>query len=1163
MKTRKRFSRSNLLSLIVFTAAPVLTVADDTDIYLAAESSGDSRSQYESNVLFIIDTSASMGDGKIGEYNPEIDYIQELDDLGIARTCERGKMYRTTAFGGRTHDGTPSGNFITGHGVSCSDSLMFYTEDLDCRAANDVAETINIKEHGFYVDQVQEFTGSTWQNLSSNGPTNRRKVSCRADSGRMVEGAIDQSEYLADSTANGWSTDRLQELDWTANRYKFHIIYSANYLAWRNDYIRIEVLNRVFKNTINDLNTGNIGVMRFSHGSGGQGGMVIHAMDHISSTKSALVALADDHFTVNAVDGATPLAETMWEAYNYYSGSRVDTGDDSEPDTSVPASRDPSDSDFYKTPIQKACQKNFIVYLSDGEADADELRDDEIRNLTGSTCSYGSDESGDNCLDDLAAWMSQNDITPDIGAGTEQEIQTVTTHTIGFGIDTQLLRDTATGSGGRYFSASSASDLNSAFEDILREVTADSGSFTPPAVSVNAFSRLMHRDDLYFTLFKPSVNSHWDGNLKKYRLKKINGALKIVDTDNAPAVNSIDGTFKHDTRSFWTPATETDGDDIAKGGAAANLKFTLQNGQRRPRTALPASDDISNAINAVDETNEANITKTLLDIDAEDAAYHVELLKWIRGVDKHDYDTDGDTSEPRLRLGDPLHTQPVIVTYGGTDAAPDITVFMTTNDGFLHAIDAETGEEQAAYIPAELLKNQKLAFDESLSPNKLYGLDGGITPWINDANRNGKIETGEHVYLYIGMRRGGSSYYALDVTNRNSPKLMWQINGGDAGFEQLGQSWSKPALATIKIDAEKKKVLIFGGGFDNGGNDGASEDDLLSPAEHDIGNAIFIVDATDGTLLYSASNQASSDDRFDDMDFAIPSDLTVVDVNTDGVHDRIYVGDLGGQLWRFDIANGQSGAALVDGAVVAKLGRTAAGAAAEDRRRFFNRPDVSLIADELNGTFLSIAIGSGRRNEPTDNDIQDRFFSIWDKNVYTRPVTYPAAVTPADLHDATDNLIAEGTTVDGGTQQQAADELAAGKGWFIDLEHGDAAGKGEKSLATSITLDNQILFTTYVPAGSQDPDSCEAGTGSGRFYAVKVATAEPATHFEWADSGVDDDPTKNDRSKRLARSGIPSSPIVLFPEANDGEATVLAGTEIQDIPLRQRTRKTYWYVDED
>ncbi|MBW3566943.1 MAG: hypothetical protein KY410_03120, partial [Proteobacteria bacterium] len=611
MKTRKRFSLSNFLVLAIFAVTPVLTVADDTDIYLAAESSGDSRSQYESNILFIIDTSGSMDNARIGAYDPSIDYIQELDDLGITHNCARGKLYRVST--NKTGDAVPQ--------INCS-IYYLYEAQFRCQEAYDTSQPFNLTENGFWFGVVRQYdpVAADWQSLSSDDQESSFPYACWSESGRLNPDT-GQVEYMVEGPVSGFSTDPAQEISAPTSDYT---LFSANYLAWYHDYIRIEVLNRVFKNTINDLNTGNVGVMRFSQGSG-QGGMVIQAMDHISGIKPALNTLADTHFTIPSVDGATPLAETMWEAYNYYSGSRVDTGGETTP-TSVAASRLASDSSFYQTPIQKACQKNFIVYLSDGEADADDLRDNQIRTLIGpeSSCSH---DGGDNCLDDLAVWMSQNDITPDIGAADDpDEVQTVTTHTIGFGIDTQLLRDTATRSGGRYFSAASAPGLKSAFEDILREVTADSGSFTPPAVSVNAFNHLTHRDDLFFTLFKPSVNSHWDGNLKKYRLKKKNGVLQIVDAENAPAVNPIEGTYKRDTRSFWTPIDETDGDDIAKGGAAANVQLTLQNGKSRPRTALPASSEISNAINVVDDTNTTNITKTLLDIDSEDDTYHAELL---------------------------------------------------------------------------------------------------------------------------------------------------------------------------------------------------------------------------------------------------------------------------------------------------------------------------------------------------------------------------------------------------------------------------------------------------------------------------------------------------------------------------------------------------------
>ncbi|MDX1444092.1 MAG: PilC/PilY family type IV pilus protein, partial [Gammaproteobacteria bacterium] len=786
---------------------------------------------------------------------------------------------------------------------------------------------------------------------------------------------------------------------------------------------------------------------------------------------------------------------------------------------------------------------------------------DEINALIGGTCDANN---GDNCLDDLAAWMNNNDVLPgDTGAATGS--QTVQTHTIGFGLDSTLLRETAQRGGGKYYSANNASALQDAFKDILREVTADSGSFTSPAVSVNAFSRLMHRNDLYFALFKPSTKSHWDGNLKKYKLKMLTGRLAIVDANDLAAINPIDSSFKADSRSFWTEPGTTDGDDVARGGAASQLALTLSDGVTpRPLTALGSGADLA-IDDTVTEGNSVSITTSLLDIVTEanaDPTYHSTLLKWIKGEDVLDRDDDLDKTEPRRQLGDPLHSQPVVITYGGTDDDPDSTVYMSTNDGFLHGFDTETGAEQVAFIPADLLDIQKLAFDDTKSTGKLYGLDGGITPWVHDANGNGVIESGDHAILIVGMRRGGRNYYAIDVTDRGNPKLKWQITGGSGDFSRLGTTWSQPVLGDINVGGTKKTVLFFGGGFDQGGPDGLSEDDATPPSTHDIGNAIYIVDAETGDVIYWTSNinlTASNYEKLtggDKMKYAIPAELAVIDSNNDGLKDQVFIGDLGGQLWRFDITNGQVGKDLVDGGVIASLGRTDPSATAADDRRFFNKPDVALINDPNYGSFLAINIGSGRRNEPTDKDIQDRFFSIWDFNVYSKPSSYSAIVS-SQLHDATDNLVGQGTSAE---KTAARLELDNRKGWFIDLETGTL---GEKNLSSAITVDSQVLFTTYVPPGSTDPDSCEAGIGSGRFYAVKAGTGEPVNHFEILESDEDAVPTKADRSTLLGRSGIPPAPILLFPEATGGEAVPVVGNELMNLPIRQRTRKTYWYTVED
>lgn len=57
-------------------------------------------------------------------------------------------------------------------------------------------------------------------------------------------------------------------------------------------------------------------------------------------------------------------------------------------------------------------------------------------------------------------------------------------------------------------------------------------------------------------------------------------------------------------------------------------------------------------------------------------------------------------------------------------------------------------------------------------------------------------------------------YHALDVTDRESPTRMWTIARGQTGFEELGQTWSRPIPTEVDIDGTERKVLIFAGGYD-------------------------------------------------------------------------------------------------------------------------------------------------------------------------------------------------------------------------------------------------------------------------------------------------------------------------------------------------------------
>src|SRR5690606_14371729 len=143
----------------------------------------------------------------------------------------------------------------------------------------------------------------------------------------------------------------------------------------------------------------------------------------------------------------------------------------------------------------------------------------------------------------------------------------------------------------------------------------------------------------------------------------------------------------------------------------------------------------------------------------------------------------------------------------------------------------------------------------------------------------------------------------------------WQINDSTTGFGELAQTWSQPRYARVRIGENVKDVLIFGGGYDT------DQDSADIYTEDDEGRAVYMVDAKTGALLWWAGPTGSGADLIlADLESSIPSEVRLIDMNTDGLADRMYVGDTGGRIFRFDIINGEDADDLVKGGMIAALG---------------------------------------------------------------------------------------------------------------------------------------------------------------------------------------------------------------------------------------------------
>ena len=245
--------------------------------------------------------------------------------------------------------------------------------------------------------------------------------------------------------------------------------------------------------------------------------------------------------------------------------------------------------------------------LTDGEPTYDSNADSliaalpDFNNIAGN-CGF----SGDDCLDEVAHYLHEYDQN-----GTIDDDQTVTSYMIGFHTDQTLLKDAASKGGGSYHTADNTGELTTAFTKILTEILAVNTTFVAPAVPVNAFNRLTHRNELYFALFRPSKNPQWSGNLKRYQLA---GDPPIMtDANGDPAVDDATGFFSDTATSFWTQAIDApDGQDVALGGAASRLTvgrtvYTNTGAGAPNNVSLTASENLFN------ESNTA-LTKTMLGI---------------------------------------------------------------------------------------------------------------------------------------------------------------------------------------------------------------------------------------------------------------------------------------------------------------------------------------------------------------------------------------------------------------------------------------------------------------------------------------------------------------------------------------------------------------------
>jgi hypothetical protein len=624
---------------------------------------------------------------------------------------------------------------------------------------------------------------------------------------------------------------------------------------------------------------------------------------------------------------------------------------------------------------------------------------------------------------------------------------------------------------GYAFLANDSKQLETALRMAMSTIRDAAYSFSTPSV---ATSRTSDENYLYTASFLPvNRDPFWKGSLKKYTIP----ADPSVGSVLADAGTVLQGTPAGDRKIL-----------TAKGGSL--IPFTTAN--------LSAAD-----------------------LGVGDAKRRDEVVGYIRGEAADN--PDQDARENVWKLGDIFHSNPVTVGTPSAyflDARDKAKAFDSyrnncqrtsinekriivagANDGQLHAFRTSDLKEAWSFIPPNFLDRLKdLAHKEhpATLSHRFY-VDGPITVadvWTGAGNGKAKSYLEWRTLLVVGLGQGGDrnlwsssascdsgfssnylssgaypyycGYHALDITDTLNPKVGWQIHPTASQAATLGDPWSRMVIRRVRIGADEKWVGFIGGGHQISSCAGAADCDAR-------GKGFFVIDLATGNVLWSFNRNSPGGSA---MNHALPAMAAVIDSDQDGFADKAYIGDLGGNLWRFSFCKASDG----DGCTTVDWKGSL----------FYQRDSKTgpvyyspAVARDVVGN-IWLYWGTGDRMEPVaQKENKDGLFGVRDQGK-SMPLT-------------SGNL----QNISGAAQQFT--ELDTKDGWHIQL-----GGKGEKVLANPTVFGGVVYFTTYTPE-SAGGDLCEQA-GHAKLYGVSYI--EGAGTF-----------TGGDRSAYLGK-GIASAPLI-------------------------------------
>lgn len=825
-------------------------------------------------------------------------------------------------------------------------------------------------------------------------------------------------------------------------------------------------------------------------------GTKIEDIDNLSAPVNATANTNKNNLLTHLFEidssGGTPLRENLEQAGDYFESG-------TNPSTGLFGFTPTPDSPILSQALGGECQKNFTILMSDGYSNGG---DPSVGNSDADTAnefdggSYADIYS--NTLADVAMHYYKTDlstldnkVTVDPGVD-ENTAQHMVTYTVAFGVNGTLdagpdddassflwperVEDTATtiddmrhaawNGRGLFLNASKPDALIESLGDAIKDIANKEG-----AASSVAFNSTSLEADAY--IFQARFDSdRWSGDLD---------ALSFVFDEDGNISTDVD-TGKSRIIQRWS-AGEVLNNRVLSENSRQIITF---NGIESVPFTFPvdyknSTDTELNTDQVQDLLTNAPFAYATADADqiSSNDNYGNSLVAYLRGDNTISY-KEGDTVVTTFRdrggnrLGDIVHSSPEYVAVPDTpypnliEATPysefieeqegrTPLVYVGSNDGMLHAFNAETGSEHFAYIPGLLYSSESQAGLHYLARN-----DYSHIPYVDESPLSADVFIGSQwrTYLVGALRAGGKGVYVLDVT---SPTNLTEASAAGIVKQEfthtdLGYTFSRPLVGKMN---NGRWAAIFGNGYNSTG-DGHGKLFILYL---DAVGEYELLDTDVGSIVNSDCNDAASD-------CSGISSPTVLDLDGNGTVDRIYAGDIQGNVWAFNVEakfdnDGNNVTDTNDWGVAHKESGNDIvplfSACTESPCTGINRQPITSLSvvkthpdRRSNNTEpnLMVYFGTGQYLAENDNLTvgTQTMYGVWD-----------SSEGELDRSNLQEQTITDAAAVSGGRDITANDvDYITGSeyGWFINLPD-----SGERIVVESVVVGDIVFFNTMVPEG--------------------------------------------------------------------------------------------------